>query len=98
MADYDFLIIGAGTGGMAAAKKASSYGMSVAVIEKEKVGGTCLNRGCTPKKLMVYAADFALKESLAGSYEWQECTRQLNWSALMEKIHNRLDSISNSFK
>ena len=98
MADYDFLIIGAGTGGMAAAKKAANYGMKVAVIEKEKVGGTCLNRGCTPKKLMVYAADFALKESLAASYEWQQCDRQLDWSALMNKIHDRLDSISNSFK
>ena len=98
MADYDFLIIGAGTGGMAAAKKAANYGMKVAVIEKEKVGGTCLNRGCTPKKLMVYAADFALKESLARSYEWQKCDRQVNWSALMQKIHHRLDEISNSFK
>ena len=98
MADYDFLIIGAGTGGMAAAKKAASYGMKVAVIEKEKVGGTCLNRGCTPKKLMVYAADFALQEPLAGSYGWQKCNRQLDWSKLMKKIHNRLDDISNSFK
>ena len=98
MADYDFLIIGAGTGGMAAAKKAANYGMKVAVVEKEKVGGTCLNRGCTPKKLMVYAADFALKEPLAGSYEWQKCDRIVDWSALMNKIHNRLDAISNSFK
>ncbi|MEM8722657.1 MAG: glutathione-disulfide reductase [Cyanobacteria bacterium P01_G01_bin.39] len=98
MADYDFLIIGAGTGGMAAAKKAANYGMKLAVIEKEKVGGTCLNRGCTPKKLMVYAADFALKETLAQSYSWQKCERQIDWSSLMENIHNRLDSISNSFK
>ena len=98
MADYDFLIIGAGTGGMAAAKKAANYGMKVAVIEKEKVGGTCLNRGCTPKKLMVYAADFALKESLATSFAWEKCDRQVDWSKLMTKIHNRLDSISNSFK
>ena len=106
MADYDFLIIGAGTGGMAAAKKAANYGMKVAVIEKEKVGGTCLNRGCTPKKLMVYASDFALKESLARSYEWEKCDkpngiasqRQVDWSKLMTKIHKRLDAISNSFK
>ena len=98
MADYDFLIIGAGTGGMAAAKKAANYGMKVAVIEKEKVGGTCLNRGCTPKKLMVYAADFALKESLASSFSWQECERTIDWTSLMQNIHDRLDNISNSFK
>ena len=98
MTDYDFLIIGAGTGGMAAAKKAASYGAKVALIEKEKVGGTCLNRGCTPKKLMVYAADFALKESLAASYGWQQCDRTIDWSSLMSSIHHRLDSIGNSFQ
>ena len=98
MADYDFLIIGAGTSGMAAAKRAAEYGAKVGVIEKEKVGGTCLNRGCTPKKLMVYAADFALQESLATSFGWQKCDRQIDWSLLMQKIHQRLDNISNSFK
>ncbi|MEM7759234.1 MAG: glutathione-disulfide reductase [Cyanobacteria bacterium P01_A01_bin.40] len=97
MTDYDFLIIGAGTGGMAAAKKAANYGVKVAVVEKEKVGGTCLNRGCTPKKLMVYAADFALQESLASSYSWQKCEGKIDWSSLMNSIHNRLDAISNSF-
>lgn len=98
MTDYDFLIIGAGTGGMAAAKRAAEYGAKVGIIEKEKVGGTCLNRGCTPKKLMVYAADFALQESLAASYGWQECQRKIDWSLLMQKIHQHLDSLSNSFK
>ena len=98
MADYDFLIIGAGTSGMAAAKRAAEYGAKVGVIEKEKVGGTCLNRGCTPKKLMVYAADFALQESLAASYGWQKCERKIDWSLLMQKIHQRLDNISQSFK
>ena len=98
MADYDFLIIGAGTGGMAAAKKAAEYGAKVGVIEKEEVGGTCVNRGCTPKKLMVYAADFALQESLAVSYGWQECERKLDWSLLMQRIHQHLDSINKSVK
>ena len=97
MTDYDFLIIGAGTGGMAAAKKAADYGAKVAIIEKEKVGGTCLNRGCTPKKLMVYAADFTHQESLAASYGWQECDRKIDWSLLMQKIHQNLDTINNSF-
>lgn len=98
MTNYDFLIIGAGTGGMAAAKKAADYGAKVAMVEKEKVGGTCLNRGCTPKKLMVYAADFALQESLATSYGWQKCERKIDWSLLMQNIHQNLDRINNSFK
>ncbi len=98
MTNYDFLIIGAGTSGIAAAKKAAEYGVKVGIIEQEKVGGTCLNRGCTPKKLMVYAADFALQESLAVSYGWHQCERKIDWSLLMHKIHQRLDDISNSFK
>ena len=98
MTDYDFLIIGAGTSGMTAAKKAADYGAKVGIIEKEKVGGTCLNRGCTPKKLMVYAADFALQESLAVSYGWSRCQRKIDWSLLMQRIHQRLDSINDSFK
>ncbi|MEL6441018.1 MAG: glutathione-disulfide reductase [Cyanobacteria bacterium J06621_8] len=97
MTHYDFLIIGAGTGGMAAAKKAAEFGVKVALVEKEKVGGTCVNRGCTPKKLMVYAADFALQEALAGSYGWQKCQRKLDWQLLMKRIHQRLDQINNSF-
>lgn len=97
MDKFELLIIGAGTGGMAAAKKAASYGVKVGLVEKEKVGGTCLNRGCTPKKLMVYAADFALKESLAASYGWQKCDRHIDWKRLMHKIHQRLDNLSQSF-
>lgn len=97
MTNYDFLIIGAGTGGISAAKKAADFGAKVAIIEKEKVGGTCLNRGCTPKKLMVYAADFALKETLATSYGWQKCDRQIDWSCLMQQIHQHLDQINHSF-
>jgi len=60
--NYELLIIGAGSGGLAAAKRAAAYGISVAVVEKESLGGTCVNRGCIPKKLMVYAADFALQD------------------------------------
>lgn len=54
--NYELLIIGAGSGGLAAAKRAAAYDINVAVVEKESLGGTCVNRGCIPKKLMVYAA------------------------------------------
>ncbi len=53
---FDLIIVGAGSGGLAAAKRAASYGAKVAIIEVNKVGGTCVIRGCVPKKLMVYAA------------------------------------------
>ena len=54
--NFDLIVIGAGSGGLAAAKRAASYGAKVAIIEGSKVGGTCVIRGCVPKKLMVYAA------------------------------------------
>ena len=54
--NFDLVVIGAGSGGLAAAKRAASYGAKVAIIEGSKIGGTCVIRGCVPKKLMVYAA------------------------------------------
>ena len=53
---YDLLIIGAGPGGYVAAKKAAKLGMSVVIIDKGPVGGTCINRGCIPTKAMLHAA------------------------------------------
>ena len=53
---FDLIVVGAGSGGLASAKRAASYGAKVAIIEVNKIGGTCVIRGCVPKKLMVYAA------------------------------------------
>ena len=54
--EFDLIVVGAGSGGLAAAKRAASYGAKVAIIEVIQIGGTCVIRGCVPKKLMVYAA------------------------------------------
>ena len=54
--EFDLIVVGAGSGGLAAAKRAASYGAKVAIIEVNQIGGTCVVRGCVPKKLMVYAA------------------------------------------
>ena len=53
---YDLLVIGAGPGGYTAALKAAEFGMKAAVIERRKVGGTCVNRGCIPTKALLYAS------------------------------------------
>ena len=53
--EFDLIVVGAGSGGLAAAKRAASYGAKVAIIEVNQIGGTCVIRGCVPKKLMVYA-------------------------------------------
>jgi glutathione reductase (NADPH) len=95
--NYELLIIGAGSGGLAAAKRADAYDINVAVVEKESLGGTCVNRGCIPKKLMVYAADFALQDKLATSYGWSECQRQINWSQFLSKIHHHIDKLNQSY-
>ena len=69
--DYDLIVIGAGSGGVRAARMAGRYGARAAVIEEYRVGGTCVIRGCVPKKLLVYASRFSDLFELAGSFGWQ---------------------------
>ncbi|NDJ20515.1 glutathione-disulfide reductase [Nostoc sp. B(2019)] len=95
--DYDLFVIGAGPGGLAAAKKAASYGVRVAVAEQEAPGGTCVNRGCIPKKLIVYAADFALQNQMAYSYGWSECQAHFDWTIFIKSVHEHIDSINHSY-
>lgn len=57
--DYDLLVIGAGSGGVAASRRAAHHGAKVAICEADRVGGTCVIRGCVPKKLLVYASQFS---------------------------------------
>ena len=57
--DFDLFTIGAGSGGVAASRRAASYGAKVAIAESPRVGGTCVLRGCVPKKLLVYGTHFA---------------------------------------
>jgi glutathione reductase (NADPH) len=97
---YDLVVIGAGSGGLATSKRAASYGARVAIIEDDRVGGTCVIRGCVPKKLMVYAAEFAHAFEDAKGYGWQTQTPELDWPALvaardsnvagLEATHERL--------
>ncbi|MGF1538366.1 MAG: glutathione-disulfide reductase [Elainellaceae cyanobacterium] len=94
--DYDFLVIGGGSGGLAASKQAASYGKSVAIIEQEAYGGTCANRGCVPKKLIVYAADVALEMQGAAAFGWLQTNLSLQWSHLTQAIQAHVDQIGQS--
>ena len=67
---HDLLVIGAGSGGLAAAKRAASYGARVAIVEGDRVGGTCVIRGCVPKKLLVYGAAYRQWLADAPSHGW----------------------------
>ena len=68
--EYDLLVIGAGSGGVRAARMAATYGAKVVVVEEDRVGGTCVIRGCVPKKLFVYASRFADMFEIAPSFGW----------------------------
>ena len=68
--DVDLFVIGAGSGGVRASRIAASYGAKVMVAEEYRVGGTCVIRGCVPKKLLVYASRFAEEFEDAAGYGW----------------------------
>src|ERR1700758_3971943 len=77
--DYDLFVIGAGSGGVRAARLAAMLGKRVAVAEEFRVGGTCVIRGCIPKKLMVYASDFAHQFEIARGYGWTGPEARFSW-------------------
>ena len=68
--DFDMFTIGAGSGGVASSRRAGSYGARVAICEESRIGGTCVMRGCVPKKLLVYGAQFADAFADAAGFGW----------------------------
>ena len=92
--DYDLLVIGAGSGGLAAAKRAASHGARVAVIENDLVGGTCVVRGCVPKKLLVYASRFSHMYADAEGYGWDAVQPHFNWQKLTEIVDSEINRLS----
>ena len=69
--DFDLIVLGAGSGGVAASRRAASHGAKVAIVEAGRVGGTCVPRGCVPKKLLMYAAQYGDAIAEAAGYGWQ---------------------------
>ena len=83
MPDVDLFVIGAGSGGVRAARIAAGYGASVMIAEEYRVGGTCVIRGCVPKKLLVYASRFADEFEDALGYGWSVGEPSFDWSTLI---------------
>ena len=81
--DYDLFVIGAGSGGVRAARLAAMKGVKVAVAEEYRVGGTCVIRGCVPKKLMVYASEFAHTFEIAKKYGWSGIEPKFDWKEFL---------------
>ena len=81
--DVDLFVIGAGSGGVRAARVASSYGARVMIAEEFRVGGTCVIRGCVPKKLLVYASRFSEEFEDAAGYGWKVGEPTFDWPTLI---------------
>jgi glutathione reductase (NADPH) len=92
--DYDLFVIGAGSGGLAASKRAASYGAKVAIAEGDLVGGTCVIRGCIPKKLMVYSSQFPTLFHDAASYGWKVGEAELDWEYFISAIDKEVRRLS----
>jgi glutathione reductase (NADPH) len=83
--DYDLFVIGAGSGGVRAARLAAISGAKVAIAEEDRVGGTCVIRGCIPKKFMVYASEFSSHFKSAEGYGWSAAKAQFDWPTFLAR-------------
>lgn len=92
--DYDLMTIGAGSGGVAASRRAASHGARVAICEVDRVGGTCVLRGCVPKKLLVYASHLRDELHDATGYGWTLGEPSLDWARLVEAKNAELDRLN----
>ncbi|OZY59324.1 glutathione-disulfide reductase [Pseudomonas lundensis] len=94
--EFDLFVIGAGSGGVRAARFSAGFGAKVAVAESRYLGGTCVNVGCVPKKLLVYGAHFAEEFEQASGFGWTLGTSSFDWSTLIankDREINRLNGI-----
>lgn len=92
--DYDLFTIGAGSGGVRASRLAASYGARVGVAEEYRVGGTCVIRGCIPKKLFVYAAEFGHAFEEARGYGWSAGEARFDWKTLIANKDAEIDRLN----
>jgi glutathione reductase (NADPH) len=91
--DYDLFTIGAGSGGVRASRVAAAHGAKVAVAEEYRVGGTCVIRGCVPKKMLVYGSMFAEELGHAGNYGWTIEGKSFDWATLRDFVNADVDRL-----
>lgn len=97
--DFDLFVIGGGSGGVRAARVAAGdTGAKVALAEEDRYGGTCVIRGCVPKKLMVFASEFPEMASEARAYGWDMPTGDFNWDSFKGKLHAELDRLEGIYR
>ncbi len=97
--DVDLFVIGGGSGGVRAARIAAGHGARVALAEESRMGGTCVIRGCVPKKLMVFAASFPALATEAEGYGWDGATAgRFDWPAFQAKLHSELARLEGVYR
>lgn len=95
--DYDLFVIGAGSGGVRASRVAAAHGAKVAVAEEYRVGGTCVIRGCVPKKLLVYGAHFAEDLKDARRFGWNVPDCDFEWTTLRDNVLAEVDRLNKAY-
>lgn len=96
--DFDLFVIGAGSGGIATARRAAEYGAKVGIVESGRLGGTCVNRGCIPKKLMVYASHFPAQFEEAQGYGWSAVESKLDWSYMVKTVGDEVTRLNGIYQ
>lgn len=96
--DYDLFVIGVGSGGTRAARMIASTGAKVAAAEQQFLGGTCVNVGCVPKKLMVFASHFAEDFEDAAGFGWDVKPDRFNWSRLIENKNTEISRLNGVYR
>lgn len=96
--DYDFFVIGAGSGGVRAARIASQLGARVGVAESGRLGGTCVNVGCVPKKLLVYASQYAKTFADAEGFGWEPLKPEHRWAQLIEAKDREIERLNGVYR
>lgn len=96
--DFDLFVIGAGSGGVRAARFAAGYGARVAVAESRYLGGTCVNVGCVPKKLLVYGAHFAEDFEQAQGFGWSLGEARFDWPTLIGNKNHEIDRLNGIYR
>jgi glutathione reductase (NADPH) len=96
--DFDLFTIGAGSGGVAGSRRAASYGVKVGIAEDSRIGGTCVMRGCVPKKLLVYGAQFADAFEDARGFGWEVAPPRFDWPTLIANKNKELDRLEGIYR